>query len=81
MTHAQINFPQYFDPIQEYGPVDCISALQSAVKTIDTLLDLPGPVPTFVKGMFGLEALKDDADFADVISSPLGASFAPNLAV
>lgn len=74
VTHAQINFPQYYDPIQQYGPVDCISALQSAIKTIDKLLDLPQPVPTLVKGLFGLQGLSDDADFADVISGPLGAS-------
>lgn len=72
VTHAQVNFPEYHDPIQQYGPEDCISALQSAVKTIDTLLDLPHPVPSVLKGMFGLEHLKDDADFAEVISSPLG---------
>jgi hypothetical protein len=72
VTHAQVNFPQYYDPIQEYGPEDCISALQSSIKVIDLILDLPEPAPTLLKGLFGLEELKSHADFADVISSPLG---------
>ena len=72
MTHAQVNFPQYYDPVQKYGPEGCISAIQSAIKTIDTMLDLPGPVPTILKGLFGLEQLSDDADFAEVLTSPLG---------
>lgn len=71
VTHAQINFPQYFDPIQEYGDEKCISDLQMAVGVIDALLDLPSPVPDLVKGLFGLSGLEDD-DFADVIGSPFG---------
>jgi hypothetical protein len=37
------------------------------------LLDLPEPVPSVSKGLFGLEQLADNADFADTIHSPLGA--------
>jgi hypothetical protein len=29
-------------------------------------------VPSLVKGLFGLEGLSDNADFGEVISSPLG---------
>jgi len=29
-------------------------------------------MPSLVKGLFGLEGLSDDADFGEVISSPLG---------
>lgn len=71
MTHAQINFPQYFDPIQEYAPQDCIAAIRSSVKLIDTILDLPGPGPATLKGLFGLEELEND-DFAEVLQTPLG---------
>lgn len=71
MTHAQIDFPQYFDPIQQYGPPECIAAIESSVKAIDAILDLPGPAGKFLKRMFGLEELEDD-DFADVLQSPLG---------
>ena len=74
MTHAQIRFPQYFDPIQQYAPQECISAMQSAVKAIDTLLDRPEPVPTALKSLFGLEQLGNSTDFASVLRSPLCAS-------
>ena len=72
MTHAQVNFPQYHDAIIKYGPEKCIDTLLSTVQAIDKLLDLPEPVPTLVKGLFGLEGLKDHADFGEVISGPLG---------
>lgn len=64
-------FPEYFDPIQEYGDEQCISTLQEAVKAIDLVLDLPGPAARIMKGMFGLEELADD-DFAEVLQSPIG---------
>lgn len=44
----------------------------STVDLVDKLLKLPEPVPTFVKSAFGLEGLKDHADFGELISSPLG---------
>jgi hypothetical protein len=72
VTHAQIVFPEYFDPIQKYGPPECISAIQSAVQSIDTLLSLPAPIPQAVKSLFGLGELKDDADFAEVLTIPIG---------
>lgn len=71
MTHAQIDFPQYFDPIQEYAPAECIAAIQSSVKLIDTILDMPGALPGLLKNLFGLGDLEDD-DFAEVLQSPLG---------
>ena len=72
MTHAQVNFPQYHDAIIKYGPEKCIDTLLQAVETIDKLLDLPEPMPSLVKGLFGLEGLSDNADFGEVISNPLG---------
>ncbi|WOO84920.1 putative extracellular serine carboxypeptidase [Vanrija pseudolonga] len=72
VTHAQIDFPQYFDPIQEYADSDCISAIQTSVQVIDGLLSLPGPINRGIKGLFGLEALEDD-DFAEVLTYPFGA--------
>ncbi|RSH95203.1 hypothetical protein EHS25_000289 [Saitozyma podzolica] len=71
VTHAQVVFPQYYDPIQTYGPEDCISEIQSAVIAIDAVLDMPTPISTILKGLFGLQELEHD-DFADVVGSPLG---------
>ncbi|WVQ93094.1 hypothetical protein IAU59_000158 [Kwoniella sp. CBS 9459] len=72
VTHAQINFPEYYDPIQRYAPEECISTLQQAILTIDSLLSHPEPIPTLLKGVFGLSELAGNDDFADVISGPLG---------
>lgn len=72
VTHAQVNFPQYHDAIIKYGPEKCIDTLLQAIESIDKLLDLPEPIPSLVKGLFGLEGLSDNADFGEVISSPLG---------
>ncbi|WVW79480.1 hypothetical protein I302_101449 [Kwoniella bestiolae CBS 10118] len=72
VTHAQINFPQYYGPIQQYAPEGCIDTLQTAIELIDHLLDQPEPIPRYLKGLFGLEELVGNEDFADVISGPLG---------
>ncbi|WVQ63792.1 uncharacterized protein L199_001946 [Kwoniella botswanensis] len=72
VTHSQINFPQYYDPIQRYAPENCINTLQAAIELIDHLLDQPEPIPRYLKGLFGLEELLSNEDFADVISGPLG---------
>jgi hypothetical protein len=48
-----------------------MAAIRSSVKAIDGILDMPGPLPGLLKGLFGLAELEDD-DFADVIQSPLG---------
>jgi len=74
VTHAQIEFHEYYDVIQQYAPEECINALQSAIKTIDTLLDLPEPIPGALKTLFGLGQLADKADFARTIEAPLGKS-------
>ncbi|ODN75032.1 hypothetical protein L202_06253 [Cryptococcus amylolentus CBS 6039] len=71
VTHAQVVFSEYYDPIQQYAPPECISTLQSAVAFIDTILDHPKVLKDALKGLFGLGVL-GDGDFADVISSPLG---------
>ncbi|KAK8843963.1 hypothetical protein IAR55_006755 [Kwoniella newhampshirensis] len=72
VTHAQVDFPQYFDPVQRYGPEECISALRSTIKAIDVILDMPAPLPTLLKSLFGLEQLEDNTDFADVLVTPTG---------
>lgn len=72
VTHAQVDFPQYYDAIIKYGPTDCIDALMSSIEAIDRALDMPEPVPRLLKGLFGLGDLKDNGDFGEVLSSPLG---------
>ncbi|BEJ15770.1 hypothetical protein CspHIS471_0503750 [Cutaneotrichosporon sp. HIS471] len=71
VTHAQINMAEYFDPIQKYADQTCIATLQGAIRAIDALLELPHPVPTLLKGLFGVAGLEND-DFGGVLQYPLG---------
>ncbi|ORY33065.1 serine carboxypeptidase S28-domain-containing protein [Naematelia encephala] len=71
VTHSQIIMPEYFDPIMQYGPEDCISTLQSTIQIIDKLLETPEPLPSLLKSFFGLPGLSN-GDFGEVLQSPLG---------
>ncbi|ORX39182.1 serine carboxypeptidase S28-domain-containing protein [Kockovaella imperatae] len=72
VTHAQVEYSEYFQPIQKYGPVDCISALSDAITAVDSILDIGGPAAHALKSLFGLAELSDDQDFASLLSTPLG---------
>ena len=72
VTHSQIEFSEYFEPIQKYGPVECISNIADAVQAIDKILDIGGPAARALRSLFGLGDLSDDTDFVDVVQSPLG---------
>lgn len=62
---------EYYDPIQTYAEPTCIVTLQGAIRAIDLLLEMPHPVPSLLKGLFGLGGLEND-DFGSVLQSPLG---------
>lgn len=69
VTHAQISFPEYFEAIRQAAPEKCILTLERAVEAIDAGLEVAGGrFKGAVKGLFGLEGLKSDADFAEVSS-------------
>ncbi|KAI5450429.1 Serine carboxypeptidase S28 [Naganishia albida] len=79
VTHAQVNFPEYFDAIREAAPAKCMRTLEAAVEAIDQALMAPtGTWKRVIKRLFGLEGLQDDGDFAEVIASPLGSWQARN---
>lgn len=76
-------FPDYFYPISRGAQQDCVQAIQSAVAWIDGIL-APEPWEGQAQkkrddvkvqqllGAFGLEGLQNPADFANLLSSPLG---------
>jgi hypothetical protein len=67
VTHAQISFPEYFEAIRQAAPQKCMRTLERAVEAIDAGLEVAaGRWNGVVKGLFGLEGLKSDADFAEV---------------
>lgn len=72
VTHAQVSFPEYFEAIRQAAPEKCMRTLQGAVDAIDRGLEVAGGRwKRVVKGLFGLEGLERDADFAEVRVSPV----------
>ncbi|KAJ9091424.1 hypothetical protein QFC21_007214 [Naganishia friedmannii] len=79
VTHAQVSYPEYFTAIQQFAPDKCMRTLEAVVEAVDSALEVGrGRWKGRVKGLFGLEGLQSDADFADVIASPLGSWQARN---
>lgn len=71
VTHAQVYYPEYFDPIITYGEPGCIKAMEESIAAVDELLDKGSETNAAVKQLFGLEALTD-LDFAGVLQYPTG---------
>jgi hypothetical protein len=83
VTAAIEDFPEYYYPISRGAQQDCAQAIQSSIAWIDAIL---APEPwkgqhqpkrdesktKQLIGMFGLAGLKNPADFANLISVPLG---------
>lgn len=72
-TQALLNYPQWYRPIIEYGPADCISRIVNIIDKIDALISsnsLQGIQQ--LKEIFGLGALQDLRDFAMTIAFPIG---------
>ncbi|EJT50197.1 hypothetical protein A1Q1_00498 [Trichosporon asahii var. asahii CBS 2479] len=71
VTHAQVYYPEYFDPIITYGEPACIKAMEESIASVDELLDKSAETNAALKKLFGLEAL-NDVDFAGVLQYPTG---------
>jgi hypothetical protein len=72
VTEAIYDYWQYFEPIRQFGPRDCISTTQTFTHMLDNLLHTNPDLVTEYKSLFGLENLTYDNDFANVLSFPLG---------
>jgi hypothetical protein len=60
-----------YDPIQKFGPSDCISSINAIVDKIDSLVEAKNnKAIQQLKTIFGLEALSDIRDFAMTIAFP-----------
>ncbi|KAF9234953.1 peptidase S28 [Melanogaster broomeanus] len=77
VTHAAISNWEYYDIIRKAADPLCSAHIENAMQTIDALLEVPYLKP-LVKGLFGLQDLEHDDDFASVIEGPLGAWQAKN---
>ena len=66
-----IELPFRYDPIQKFGPQDCISSINGIIEKIDRLVDSHNTEAIQeLKGLFGLEKLHDIRDFAMTIAFP-----------
>lgn len=60
-----------YDPIQKYGPQDCISSINGIIEKIDHLVDSHNTEAIQeLKTIFGLQDLEDIRDFAQTIAWP-----------
>jgi len=60
-----------YDPIQKYGPQDCVASINAIVAKIDKLVaEKNTQAIQELKIIFGLEALTDLRDFAQTIAWP-----------
>lgn len=69
VTEAIYDYWEYYEPIREYGPPDCILTQQKLTNILDNiLLKDNATTVTALKAAFGLESLTYDDDFANVAS-------------
>ena len=60
-----------YNPIQKYGPQDCVASINTIVKNINHLVNTHNTAAiTKLKAIFGLESLADIRDFAQAIAWP-----------
>jgi len=60
-----------YEPIQKFGPQDCISSVNGIIAKIDQLVDSHNTEAIQeLKTIFGLQDLKDIRDFAQTIAWP-----------
>ncbi|BGP09905.1 hypothetical protein JCM10049v2_005781 [Rhodotorula toruloides] len=79
VTAAIEDYWQYYEPIRQNGPSECIDRLVNHTSLIDSLLALEQPALTSaLKGYFGLGNVTSDADFVNALAIPLGSWQARN---
>lgn len=70
VTEAIVDYWQYWEPIRQYAPQDCIHIVESVTEILDTSVSDDRAVTDF-KSLFGLQDLSHFEDFANVLSFPL----------
>lgn len=76
VIHGQLEYPQWYDPIQLLAPQDCVASINDIVDKIDIVVESKNQAAIKqLKEIFGLGALEDIRDFAQTIAFPLGGPF------
>ncbi|EDR12996.1 uncharacterized protein LACBIDRAFT_312108 [Laccaria bicolor S238N-H82] len=74
VTHATLQNWQYMEVIRTAADAKCSSNLVNSIERIDAILaHSPDFIKRQLKGLFGLQNLQNDDDFASMIESPLAA--------
>jgi hypothetical protein len=73
VTHAQIDYWEYFDAIRQWAPEKCMRVMEETIEAIDEAIDVLEPIGLRKKfqGLFGLEGLEHVDDFGQVLASAL----------
>lgn len=76
VIRAAVEYPEWYDPIQKFGPSDCVQSINDIVDKFDALVEAGNTeaIQEF-KSLFGLESLADNRDFAKTIAYPVGSPF------
>ncbi|KAI8946631.1 peptidase S28 [Xylaria longipes] len=76
VIHGQVEYPQWYDPIQKLAPQDCVASINDIVDKIDVVVESKNQAAIKeLKQIFGLSALTDIRDFAQTIAFPIGGPF------
>jgi hypothetical protein len=76
VIHAQVEYPQWYAPIQLLAPQDCVASINNIVDKMDGLIREGNHAAVHeLKQIFGLTALEDIRDFAQTIAFPIGGPF------
>ncbi|PVH94767.1 hypothetical protein DM02DRAFT_645734 [Periconia macrospinosa] len=69
VTAAIWSYPDYFYPIQDFAPPDCISATETLIDVIDGILIRQNSTALVkqLKDTFGLGGVTDNRDFANIV--------------
>ncbi|OCK77664.1 extracelular serine carboxypeptidase [Lepidopterella palustris CBS 459.81] len=70
VTKAIYDYWQYFEPIRQLAPPDCVRATQQLTNVVDNILMKPNNSAKIaeLKGVFGLGNLTDNRDFANSLT-------------
>ncbi|KAF2483542.1 extracelular serine carboxypeptidase [Neohortaea acidophila] len=75
VTKAVVGYSQWYAPIQELAPQDCVGSINGIVENIDRVFDTGNrTLINKMKGLFDMESLYD-VDFARAIAFPIGGPF------
>ena len=68
--HVEVAYPEWYNPIQKYGPSDCITRINNIIANMDSLVSQNNTQAIQqLKDIFGLGTLSDIRDFAMTVSA------------